>query len=190
MLYKCGLLRACRTSCVFGCLATEVSWSRAGGVNCLVTVGSRQLRVIQTTSKLLLSWKSPWIKSYKENKNPKVPMRQISICMCFPHAPHHEVNFCSDGQHSWRVPFCRIFTVWRSKDVPSPSQSASGEGPTSWLKDKAHRGYSLEPVWGFSIWHKMSMAVRGGGAATVWSWASEKSGNFIAGMMPLHVRLQ
>lgn len=189
MLYKCGLLRACRTSCEFSCLATEVSWSRAGGINCLVTVGPWQLCVIHTTSKLLPSWKSPWIKSYKENKNPKVPMWQISICMCFPcTSPWGKLLF------RWATvltgAFFRIFTVWRSKDVPSPSQSVSWEGPTSWLKDKAHCSYSLKSVWGFGIGHKMGIAVRSGGTAIIWSWASEKSGNFIAGMMPFHVRLQ
>lgn len=55
-------------------------------------------------------------------------------------------------------------------------------------------GSKTEPikvtVRGSDIWHNMGMAVRGGGAAMAWSWGNDKSGDFIPGVTPLHVRLQ
>lgn len=86
-----GLLVVLPQKCLEAELVEPTVWQQLAPSNC----------VIHTANKLLPSWKSPRIKSVKKIKTQCRSLCSKSPYVCFfPNAPHHEVNFSSNGQHS------------------------------------------------------------------------------------------
>lgn len=121
------------------------------------SVGSRQLCVPD--------YKSASIKSIK-TRIPKFPKYKLHMSVFFPYVPHHEANFCSNGQCSRWIPF--LWNLHSSKinwctfNFPKCIRReahflAQWQSPSE-LCFKA----SLS-----DIWHSVGMATRSGGAAIV-----------------------